>query len=81
MLERVADFIEPTLMMTPPDPWSLAPANLAKLAKLGWGFHQLGRRNGAAAIEIEIGGAIVRVRPGVDPAFLDEVIRLLKAAA
>jgi len=26
MLERVADFIEPTLMMTPPSPWSLGPA-------------------------------------------------------
>lgn len=34
-----------------------------------------------ATIEIEIGGAIVRVAPGVDPAFLGEVIRLLKAAA
>ena len=35
----------------------------------------------AATIEIEIGGAIVRVGPGVDPVFLSEVIRLLKAAA
>jgi transposase len=34
-----------------------------------------------AAIAIEIGGAIVRVGPGVDPAFLGAVIRLLKAAA
>ncbi len=34
-----------------------------------------------AAIEIEIGGAIVRVGPGVDPAFLGAVIGLLKAAA
>ncbi len=34
-----------------------------------------------AAIEIEIGAAIVRVGPGVDPAFLGAVIRLLKAAA
>jgi hypothetical protein len=33
------------------------------------------------ALTIEIGGAIVRVEPGVDPAFLSEVIRLLKAAA
>jgi transposase len=33
-----------------------------------------------ATIEIEIGGAVVRVRPGVDPAFLDEVIRLLRSA-
>jgi transposase len=35
----------------------------------------------AATLEIEIGGAIVRVGPGVDPVFLSEVIRLLKAAA
>ena len=35
----------------------------------------------AAPVEIEIGGAIVRVGPGVDPAFLGAVIRLLKAAA
>src|SRR5438874_3209750 len=27
MLERVADFIEPTLLRTPPNPWSLAPKN------------------------------------------------------
>jgi transposase len=38
-------------------------------------------RPNTAAIEIEIGGAIVRVGPGVDPAFLGAVIRLLKAAA
>ena len=37
--------------------------------------------SGAATIEIEIGGAIVRVGPGVDLAFLGEVIRLLKATA
>jgi transposase len=35
----------------------------------------------AAMIEIAIGGAIVRLGPGVDPAFLGEVIRLLKGAA
>jgi transposase len=35
----------------------------------------------AATIEIEIGGAIVRVGPGVDLGFLSAVIRLLKAAA
>ena len=38
-------------------------------------------RVGSNALTIEIGGAIVRVEPGVDPAFLSEVIRLLKAAA
>ena len=38
MLERVADFLEPTLVMTPPNPWSLRPGNLLQLAKLGLGF-------------------------------------------
>ena len=35
--------------------------------------------SGAAAIEIEIGSAIVRVRAGVDSALLAKVLRLLKA--
>ena len=35
--------------------------------------------SGAAAIEIEIGGAIVRVRAGLELAFLGEELRLLKA--
>src|SRR5512141_52389 len=38
MLERVADFLEPTLIMTPPNPWSFRPGNLAQLAKLGLAF-------------------------------------------
>jgi transposase len=36
--------------------------------------------SGAAAITIEIGGALVRVGPGVELGFLGEVIRLLKMA-
>ena len=32
----------------------------------------------AAAIEIEVGGAVVRAGPGVDLVFLGEIIRLLK---
>jgi hypothetical protein len=35
----------------------------------------------AAVIEIAIGGAMVRVGPGVELAFLGEVLRLLKATA
>ena len=35
--------------------------------------------SGAAAIEIEIGSAIVRVTAGVDAALLGKVLRLLKA--
>jgi hypothetical protein len=34
---------------------------------------------GTAVIEIEIGGAVVRAGPGVDRAFLGEIIRVLKA--
>jgi phytoene dehydrogenase-like protein len=75
MLERVADFIEPTLLMTPPDPWSLAPANLAKLAKLGWAFRKLGRQDGAAAIEILTGAA----RPILDRWFESEQLKVTLA--
>ena len=32
-----------------------------------------------AAIEIEIGGAIVRVRAGIDPVLLGKVLHLLQA--
>ena len=35
--------------------------------------------SGAAAIEIEIGGAIVRIRAGVELGLLGKVLRLLKA--
>jgi transposase len=35
--------------------------------------------SGAAAIEIEIGAAVVRVRAGVELALLGKVLRLLKA--
>jgi transposase len=37
--------------------------------------------SGPAAIDIEIGSAIVRIGPGVDLTVLGEVIRLLKAMA
>ncbi|HET7551712.1 MAG TPA: NAD(P)/FAD-dependent oxidoreductase [Gemmatimonadaceae bacterium] len=57
MLERVADFIEPTLMQTPPDPWSKRPRDLLQLAKLGLGFRKLGPELGARAIEILTGDA------------------------
>jgi phytoene dehydrogenase-like protein len=56
MLERVADFLEPTLTMTPPNPWSLRPGNLVQLAKLGLGFLKLGH-DGQKAVEILAGAA------------------------
>jgi phytoene dehydrogenase-like protein len=57
MLERVADLIEPTLVETPPDPWSSRPGDLWRLAKLGWKLRRLGREVGAAAIDILTGAA------------------------
>jgi len=56
MLERVAAFIEPTLLMTPPNPWSLSPRHLLRLASLGLRFVKLGK-DGAHAIEILTGAA------------------------
>src|SRR5919107_4932020 len=56
MLERVASFIEPTLVQTPPNPWSFRPGNLLQLAKLGMGFARLGT-DGQKAIEILTGAA------------------------
>ena len=35
--------------------------------------------SGTAAIEIEIGGAVLRASPGVDVTFLGKIVRLLKA--
>ncbi len=55
-LERIAQFIEPTLMETPPDPWSGRPRDLWRMAKLGWRFTRLGR-DGPRAIEVLTGSA------------------------
>src|SRR6266581_4975635 len=56
MLERVAGFLEPMLVETPPNPWSLAPNNLIQLAKTAWHFRKLGD-DGQQAIEILTGAA------------------------
>ena len=56
MLERVADFLEPTLVQTPPNPWSMAPGNLLQLLKMGLAFRKLGT-DGQKAIEILTGAA------------------------
>jgi phytoene dehydrogenase-like protein len=56
MLERVADFLEPMLIQTPPNPWSLAPANLIQLAKTALDFRKLGS-DGQQALEILTGAA------------------------
>jgi phytoene dehydrogenase-like protein len=74
MLERVADFIEPTLMMTPPDPWSGRFRDFWALGKLAWRFRKLGR-DGAAAIEILTGAA----RPILDRWFESEQLKVTLA--
>ncbi len=56
MLERVASFLEPMLLATPPNPWSLAPANLVQLAQLAWNFRKLGA-DGPTALAILTGAA------------------------
>src|SRR5438876_8961046 len=56
MLERVAGFIEPMLVQTPPNPWSLAPGSLLRLARIAWNFRKLGI-DGQRAIEILTGAA------------------------
>lgn len=56
MLERVAEFVEPTLLMTPPSPWSRSPRQLLQLARLGLRFIKLGP-DGARALEILTGPA------------------------
>jgi phytoene dehydrogenase-like protein len=56
MLERIAAFIEPTLLQTPPDPWSRRWRDLWELARLGWRFRKLGR-DGPAAIDVLTGAA------------------------
>lgn len=56
MLERVASVLEPLLLRTPPDPWSLRPGDLARVAQLAWKFRQLGSDR-HTAIEILTGAA------------------------
>jgi phytoene dehydrogenase-like protein len=74
MLERVADVIEPTLLQTPPDPWSRRPRDLVRLARLGWRFLKLGKV-GAQAIEIITGAA----RPILDRWFESEELKIALA--
>ncbi len=73
-LERIADFIEPTLMETPPSPWSFRPRDLAGLARLGWRFTRLGKE-GQAAVEILTGAA----RPMLDRWFESEQLKVTLA--
>ena len=56
MLERVAAFLEPMLMQTPPNPWSNSPGSLMQLARTAWDFRKLGA-DGQTALEILTGAA------------------------
>ncbi len=56
MLTRVADFLEPLLVQTPPDPFG-GLANLWKLGKIGSKFRGLGRDVATDAVEILTGSA------------------------
>jgi len=56
MLERIAAFIEPLLLMTPPNPWSLSPRQLFSLAGLGLRFMKLAK-DGPEALRILTGAA------------------------
>src|SRR5437773_2046410 len=56
MLERVAGFLEPMLLQTPPNPWSPAPGNWIQIAKIAWNFRKLGH-DARQAIEILTGAA------------------------
>jgi phytoene dehydrogenase-like protein len=71
MLTRVADFLEPLLEQTPPDPLSTRPSNLWQIGKLAWKFKGLGRNVAAEAIEILTGAA----RPILDRWFESEELK------
>jgi len=70
MLTRVADFLEPMLGQTPPDPWG-GLGDLWKLGSMGLKFRKLGREVGAEAIEILTGAA----RPILDRWFESEQLK------
>lgn len=70
MLTRVADFLEPMLTQTPPDPWG-GIGNMWSLSQLGLKFRKLGRDVGAEAIEILTGAA----RPILDRWFESEELK------
>jgi len=76
MLERIANFIEPTLLETPPDPWSGRLRDLWQLGRLAWRLSKLGR-DGPAALEILTGAA----RRILDRWFESEQLKVTLATA
>lgn len=74
MLTRVANFLEPMLVQTPPDPWSNRVGDFWNLGKLGMQFRGLGKE-GVEAIEILTGAA----RPILDRWFESEQLKVTLA--
>src|SRR5581483_2543725 len=74
LLERLARFIEPTLMETPPDPWSARPRDLLNMLRLGRRFLALGAE-GPRLIEFITGAA----RPILDRWFESEPLKVTLA--
>jgi phytoene dehydrogenase-like protein len=74
MLSQIAEFIEPTLEETPPNPWSNSPRDLWAMLKLGWRFRRLGKL-GPAAIDILTGAA----RPILERWFESEQVKVTLA--
>jgi len=74
MLLRVAEFIEPLLDETPPNPFANRIGDLWRLAKIGWRFRKLGK-DAAAAIEVLTGAA----RPILDRWFESEQLKVTLA--
>lgn len=70
MLTRVADFLEPMLVQTPPDPFG-GLGSLWKLGQIGLGFRGLGRTTATEAVEILTGAA----RPILDRWFESEELK------
>jgi phytoene dehydrogenase-like protein len=74
MLTRVGDFLEPTLVEIPPDPFSSRIGDLWRLLRLGMGFRRLGT-DAIAAVEILTGAA----RPILDRWFESEQLKVTLA--
>jgi len=71
MLTRVADFLEPMLTQTPPNPFSMNLGNLWQLGKIGWNFKAMGEGVAGEAVEILTGAA----RPILDRWFESEQLK------
>lgn len=70
MLTRVADFLEPLLSRTPPDPFG-GLSDVIRLGRIGWQFRKLGRHVAEEAVEILTGAA----RPILDRWFESDQLK------